>query len=277
METAPRNRPTRRRLGMSLRALMLAVLVAGLWMARQVNEAREQREVVAAVRKYGGWVRYDWQFVNGKLVSAAEPRAPRWLRGWLGDELFQDIAHVSLVFDIATGEVRHEFEVDAADEVLARLAGRTGLKSLQIGGRQATDRAMRLVERMSGLEELTILTAFGLSDEGVARIAGLKNLKRLNVNFSGMTDAGLAHLGRLANLEELSTTLCPVTDAGIAHLKRLENLGRLDLDGTGLTDLGLEQLIGMNRLKTLGVGGTQVTAGAIERLEAAKPDLRVIR
>src|SRR3954454_17549939 len=88
--------PHRRRFRISLRVLMLVVLVAGVWMGWQVNKARRQREAVAAVKKYGGWVHYDWEMVNGKVAKGTQPHAPKWLRRLFGDEYFQEIAYVSL-------------------------------------------------------------------------------------------------------------------------------------------------------------------------------------
>ena len=47
----PDDRPERRRFTLTLRALMLLVLVAGVWMARQVNRAREQRAAVESIKR----------------------------------------------------------------------------------------------------------------------------------------------------------------------------------------------------------------------------------
>jgi hypothetical protein len=43
----------RRRLRISLRATMLVIVLLGVWLGWQVNTAREQRQAVAAVQKYG--------------------------------------------------------------------------------------------------------------------------------------------------------------------------------------------------------------------------------
>ncbi len=57
----------RKYLRVSLRTLMLLVLLFAVLLGFQVNKARQQRRVVAAVEKYGGWVHYDHEFVAGKL------------------------------------------------------------------------------------------------------------------------------------------------------------------------------------------------------------------
>ena len=82
-------------------------------MAWIVNNARQQREAVAALQKFGGFVHYDWEFVDGpvkvprgnsiwmpswgKLTPGRKPWAPDWLRRALGDEYFQSIVHVTTI------------------------------------------------------------------------------------------------------------------------------------------------------------------------------------
>ena len=63
----------RRRLRISLRTTMLVIVVVAIWLSWNVNRAREQHEAVAAVQKYGGWVHYDYEFVNGKLTPGQSP------------------------------------------------------------------------------------------------------------------------------------------------------------------------------------------------------------
>jgi hypothetical protein len=64
--------------------MMLIVLILAVLLGWQANTAREQREAVEAVQRYGGWVHYDYEFVNGKLTPGRSPWAPRWLRKMLG-------------------------------------------------------------------------------------------------------------------------------------------------------------------------------------------------
>jgi len=70
------NGKLRHRFKISLRATMLVILLVCIWLGWQVNKAREQREAVAAVQRYGGWVHYDFEFVNGKLTPGRSLRAP---------------------------------------------------------------------------------------------------------------------------------------------------------------------------------------------------------
>src|SRR5262245_19014984 len=86
-----RARPRRRGLNISVRALLLVVLVLGLWLGWRVNRAREQRLAVRTIALHGGVVSYDWH-----LALLHSPPAPAWVRGMVGDDLFQDVALVDL-------------------------------------------------------------------------------------------------------------------------------------------------------------------------------------
>ena len=84
----------------SLRGLLLLILAIALWLGWIVQKARQQREAVAALQKFGGFVHYDWEFVDGpvkvprgnslwmpswgKLTPGRKPWAPDWMRRALG-------------------------------------------------------------------------------------------------------------------------------------------------------------------------------------------------
>jgi hypothetical protein len=285
----------RRRLRISLRVSMVAVVVLAVAMARQVNKAREQREAVAAVKKFGGWVHYDYEFVNGpvkvpqgndiwmppwgKLTPGRSPRAPIWLRRMLGDEYFREIAHVSLFVDIEKGQAHAgPWNIGPAADVLAQLVGQSGIKTLQIGGQQATDRGMEYVGRMEGLEELIIWPAREISDAGVSHLEGLKHLKNVYIDKSRMTDEGLRTLGALPGVEHLKLSNHHFSDAGLAHLKKASRLKTL-MVGSGrsdITDAGLASLAGMKDLEQLDISGSKVTARGLLQLRVL-PRLKEIR
>ena len=53
-------RTPRRRLSLSLRVSLVLVLLFGLWPdGKPTSPAKKQREAVAAVKEYGGFIRYD--------------------------------------------------------------------------------------------------------------------------------------------------------------------------------------------------------------------------
>ncbi len=60
----------------SLRGLLWLILILGFWLGWVVNRARRQREAVAALQPFGGFVHHDWEFINGPVSAArASPTA----------------------------------------------------------------------------------------------------------------------------------------------------------------------------------------------------------
>lgn len=295
--------PRRRRFKISLRLAMVLVFLVALWMARQANKAREQREAVEAVKNYGGWVQYDYEFVNGTLTAGRQPRAPAWLRRLLGDEFFQDVEQVNLVYDYSTGKRRDIVNHAPADDVLAKVARLTGLRVLLLRRTQATDEGLKQIGRISSLEELFIWDGQNVSDAGVAYLENLKNLKNIHLSKSKITDDSLRVLARLPRIENLSLQqnhfsdgglaylratpllkrLCVgigeqnITDEGIQHLSGLRNLEMIDIQDSKVTDQGLEYLEKLPKLREIWAGRTGITAEGEKRLKQVFPTLKMIR
>ncbi len=77
-------RPKRRWFQYTLRTLLLLMTACAVWMGRYVHRARLQKRSVAAIREYGGWVRYDFQFnyfTDEGMRHAS--RAPRLEELWV--------------------------------------------------------------------------------------------------------------------------------------------------------------------------------------------------
>jgi hypothetical protein len=290
----------RRRLKVSLRAVLVFILLFAIWLGWLANRARDQREAVAAVQRSGGWVHYDYEFVNGKLARGRSLWTPRWLRR-LGDEHFQYVRQVSLVYDDSTGKRFDNGNVEACDLVLARVSRLPGLKVLLLKETQATDQGLRHVGSMTGLEELFIWDAKAVTDSGVAQLAALKNLRNVHLSNSQITDDGLILLSRLPGVEELSlqgnrftdnglARLAGqerlkrlhiglghgrITDAGLVHLKDFQNLEVLDLQNTQITVHGLKQLSGLRKLKQVWVSGTELTVTEKQTMRDAMPGVTI--
>lgn len=116
-----------------------------------------------------------------------------------------------------------------------------------------------------------------LTDEGLAQIAGLKNVVYLNLAKTKITGRGLVHLKGLTQLRILHLEMTNVDDAGIAHLAGLDNLEYLNLYLTKVTDKSLAHLKGMKKLKKLYVWQTKITDSGVENLKKSLPQLKVVR
>ncbi len=259
---------TRRKFDLALVGVL--VLVTGVGMAWKVPRARAQRRAIEAVKAYGGWVHYDDEYFDGKVLPETPPREARWLRETLGEEYFQNVVCVSLGREFAVFRRRDNPNVGPAADVLATLEPLHELKQLELKGTQATDEGLKHLRGLTRLERLFLRGVTDVSDAGAAHLAGLKDLKLLHLTGSRITDAGLAHLRGLARLESLTLQDGHFSDAGLAHLGGLKHLKRLYLGlGDGrITDAGLAHLKGLTALEVLDLQESLVTDEGLMQLSA---------
>lgn len=168
------------------------------------------------------------------------------------------------------------------------------LDSVNIG-----DAGIAQISRIRSLTYLSVCKC-GVTDEGIRQLRGLKGLESLSIGGFGVTRATLREWRTLSKLLSLSLDSCkvsddmlptlaefpslrhlflrnnPITDKGLESVSRMGTLKSLDLSGTLITDAGLDRLSGM-RLSRLILGKTKVTDGAVRRLEARVPGLKVER
>jgi Leucine Rich repeat len=297
------NRPVRHWARSSIRVMMLVILIVAVPLGRQVNRAREQREAVDAVQRYGGWVHFDYEFVNGAVIPGRAPRAPRWLRMMLGDEYFRKVTYVNFDYEGSIGKVLRNPNVEACGELLKKISGLPGLKKLRMKKTQATDEGLRHIGKMSELEELYIRDARCVTEKGVSQLALLANLKYISISFSNLTNDSLVLLSGLPSMEEVDLQgnhfsdeglarlngkdrlkkLCigigaaQITDAGVAHLRDFNNLEMLELQQSRVTAQGLAQLMSLPKLKKLVLRGIGTSDANVLRLLQARRTQNITR
>src|SRR4051794_33934914 len=200
--------PMRKWFVLSLRSAMLLVLLSGLWTGWRVNRANDQRRAVAAIRRAGGGISYDYQFSvsKGYRNPNGRPWAPAWLRKWLGDEFFQEVTSVQFI------------DRPVTDLDLAPLAGFDRLEEFHITGGPITDARLKHLAKLKELRSLSLWEERGITDAGLAHLAALTKLQNLNLYRCGITDAGLVHLHRMADLEQLFLRNPKVTGPGLSNL-----------------------------------------------------------
>ena len=119
------------------------------------------------------------------------------------------------------------------------------------GGKSGpSDRDMIHLRYMPNVSEIDVVTPH-LTDAGMAPLANLRRLKKLESYHAQITDKGLAYLRDIDSLEELAFYGAKITDAGLAHLGGLRNLKTLRLETTGVTGTGFGHLRGCTRLAHL--------------------------
>jgi hypothetical protein len=232
----PLSRPWWNYVRFSLRALIVLVLLIGLCLGWLVRSAQVQRDAVAAIKKAGGSVRYDWDW-SGGVIMGGKPWAPKWIVDLIGADYFGHVATVTLTA-------------------------------------KATDATLAHVGRLTRLDALFARSS-SVSDTALVHLKALTNLSQLDLGSSQVTDAGLVHLKGLTKLSLVWLRGTHVTDAGVVDLKALTTLAYLELNGTHVTDAGLAHLKGLTKLSILEVYDTEVTDAGIDELRRALPTLAI--
>jgi hypothetical protein len=294
----------RRRFQFSIRSLLVLTVVVALpcsWMAVEMKEARQQREVIFAIENAGGTVHYHWEVdTDSRLLPNPGPPGPAPLRRLLGKDFLDAVVVVDLGKDFVTCGTGQRFDpLPVSDAVLEQLVGlpqfqRLGLrrreiadagferiteldqlKEIDLSGTNVTNATLGRLRRLRCLEELALM-ATQVNDDGLEQLKGLPHLRSLFLDGRRITDIGLKHLSRLPLLTTLGLELDSVSDASIEYLKVLTELRRLDLAGTQLTDTGLEGLGCLAQLQELDLLGTKVTEDGIMTLQQALPNCEIV-
>jgi mono/diheme cytochrome c family protein/YHS domain-containing protein len=115
-------------------------------------------------------------------------------------------------------------------------------------------------------------------DAELAQLAPLAaNVTSLNLSGTGVTDAGLATVAGMHNLQRLRLERTKVSDAGLRQLAKLRHLDYLNLYGTPVTAAGLKSLRGLPSLHQLYLWQTKIDPDAAKAFEQAKTDRAKIR
>jgi len=127
-----------------------------------------------------------------------------------------------------------------------------------------------LGEMTDSMQEVTVMRCIAISDDGVQKMAGLKNMRKLNLrgNYSG-SDA----LKICANMPELTQLIVSenvIDDEGVTYLEGLTKLEHLDLWANIVTDAGVDSLIKIQSLKKLVLTACQITDEGVAKLTALK-------
>jgi len=170
-------------------------------------------------------------------------------------------------------------DTNVSDKGLIHLAGMHSLKRLELGktrrerrqdphGPRVTGAGMRHLAQIQSLEELDLHE--GVTDTGLAYLANLSKLKRLDCGGGDVSDAGLQHLAKLQFLEELNVKGDGITDQGMKYLVKLSNLQKLSLSTAQLTDKGMYSIAKLRNLRTLSLRAEKVTGDGVAELAQLK-------
>jgi hypothetical protein len=174
------------------------------------------------------------------------------------------------------------------DGALAQLAPLERLRFLNLSGTNVTDAGLRHLQALRALTSLVL----GAWSDGETEIPLSVPIRESNViilfteqRFSGparITDRGLAELAALPRLERLDLRDTDTSDQGLRHLVALPSLRSLNLMGMLVTDAGLAEVGRMTQLRLLRLSSftvpsreALVSIDGVERLRGDLPGLQV--
>ena len=164
-------------------------------------------------------------------------------------------------------------------DALAALTGLTDLEELYLAGTIVDDASCKLIAGFSKLKKLR-LARNQVSDTALQTLSVCTSLEELDLSEDSLiTDAGMAHLAKLTQLKKLNLWRDQISDDGALMLAPLTKLEWLNLDNTKLSNAGLPVLRKMTALTFLHLGSTQITAAgapALFHLKSLK-DLKITR
>ena len=124
------------------------------------------------------------------------------------------------------------------------------------------------ISLLAGLTEVRSLELINtrVTDAGMARLKPLVHLEELNLINNRISDAGLSGLADLVHLRRLKLNLYTITGSGLVNLKALARLQQLDLSMSRASDASLAVLEQAADLRTLILRDTDVSNAGLKHL-----------
>ncbi len=265
-------------------AVLMATLVIA-WFAWIVCHARNQRDVVLALRLAGAVVTYNDGYTRETVTSTGQPDEPleRHLSfqpsqvsfagrptpasslvplGRLGtlQTLSVDLADTGMSDEcfhyVASSRALTLRGTAVTDAGLSCLRSSRSLAYIDLSGTQITDASLVSLAQTPTLSELK-LAHTQVTDSGVLAIAGGRRLRRLELDRTRITDAVMAALGRCP-LELLTVEDTEITDDGIAALCA-QHSGQQGASKEGADEAEAPLSLAARRLRVLSLSGTRIT------------------
>lgn len=156
---------------------------------------------------------------------------------------------------------------DVDDHQMQYLAGCSRLMVLDLG--LVGDISCKGLAHVAGLTEMRMINLIKtpVTDSCLPYLARMKKLETLWLEETRITGSGLKHLAGLNSLVVLGLGGTAIGDEDIVHLSSLPGLTFLSLISTPITDAGVEHLVGLKTLKNLDVRSTRISEEGLARLK----------
>jgi hypothetical protein len=266
--------------------MLLFLTLLCIWLGVKVNQARRQKEAIAALRSIDAAIRFHHQLdEEGKEELTSEPPGPAWLRQITGDEYFQRVHTVSASSVAFTDEYAaylsafkdlaklHIWSIEATDEVLAQIGDTDDLEEVEVIDCAVGDLFIARLAHSKRLKTLTLDTT-RVTARGLKALEGLRQVRSLKINNSPIGNDGLIGLRSMTNLEYLYIAELPIDDRGLDNLPDLFRLNNLELCRLNVTDAGLAKIKTGPTLTALDLSGTKIRGDALSQF--CTPNLRML-
>ncbi|MEO1526090.1 MAG: hypothetical protein AAFX06_11685 [Planctomycetota bacterium] len=254
----------------------MLVTVSAVWLGVHLRRTQCQREAIAAILEYGGWIRYDYQMTADRNFDPEGTSwVPEWLREIAGEDFFHSVVDVSFVYSEDSGVREENDAVTIAP--LESVANLPRVRQLLLSGTQVDDASLRHVRKLKHLRAIYMWDASEVSDEGFRNLQGLPRLELIHLSKSRITDKSLEIASRMPSLQVLSMQYNDFSDEGVRHLAALPNLKSLWVCGSEerpnqITNESLQFLLNSSQLDRLGVQHTYVTFDFVTELQTQFPN-----
>ncbi len=206
----------------------------------------------------------------GQGKTEATNTTPESLKQIAGGELtvFDSLRLVDLAIPNA-GPHDHR-KVDPYDAVFfAHLGELTALESLNIIATKLGDDGIAPLGKLTKLKSLRFTNNGKLSDAGLEKLAGLKNLEIFSFVGTGMKGHAFAKFEGWTRLTRCSFRGSSIDDDGLRHIsERFPNLENLVLAHAKFTDAGAVYLAKLTKLKGLEIGTRNATPAGLKHIAA---------
>ena len=157
---------------------------------------------------------------------------------------------VTAVTDAGMPDLRELTELETLSLGVTRVTGRgleplrnlRKLRELVFGDDNASSNVVGIAKAAWPDLQILSLPGTALTEAGVAEIASLPTISRLELRVRSTTDEQLRLLAPLQKVSVLRTNRSPISDAGLDHLRPLTGLRILDVQETKVTAAGVAKL-----------------------------------
>ncbi len=206
----------------------------------------------------------------GQGKTEATNTTPASLKAAAGGELsvFDTLRLVDLAIPNA-GPHDHR-KVDPYDAAFfAHVGELTALESLNVIATKLGDDGIAPIGKLTNLKSLRFTNNGKLSDAGLEKLAGLKNLEAFSFVGTAMKGHAFAKFEDSTRLTRCSLRGSSIDDEGLRLIcERFPTLESLVLAHAKFTDAGAVALAKMSKLKGLEVGTHNATAAALQHITA---------